>query len=30
MNIIWEQPTDEMYDKYIYLGLEPNTIDGKY
>ena len=28
MNIIWEQPTDEMFNKYIILELEPNTIDG--
>ncbi len=28
MNIIWEKPTDEMFDKYLILDLEPNVIDG--
>lgn len=29
MNIIWEKPTEEMYDKYLILELEPNIIDNE-
>ena len=29
MNIIWEQPTAEMYERYLILELEPNNIDGE-
>ena len=28
MNIIWERPSDEMFDRYCILELEPNRIDG--
>jgi len=29
MNIVWEKPTEEMYDKYLILELEPNIIDNE-
>ena len=29
MNIIWEKPTDEMFEKYLILELEPNIIDNE-
>jgi len=29
MNIVWEKPTDEMFEKYLILELEPNIIDNE-
>lgn len=29
MNIVWEKPTDEMFEKYLILELEPNMIDNE-